>query len=86
MFWTDAEINTYTRRVAALKKGMSEMEAERLAAQMLERDRPYSGDDRRICLECTGFRKGWCGRGPRGNFQPIIVLQRCDWFNLKGAA
>lgn len=83
--WTDAEIEVFTRRVGALKKGMTEVEAEKLATEMLMRDRPGSGDDRRICLECTGLRKGVCTRAPR-RFEPVpTVLQRCDWFALRGA-
>lgn len=80
--WTDAEIETFTRRVAALKKGMNEMEAEHLAEQLLYRDRPGSGDDRRLCLECARFQKGRCIRG-----LPALptVLQRCDRFAAKGA-
>lgn len=79
--WTDAEIEVFTRRVAVLKKGMPEMEAERLAEEMLNRDRPDSGDDRRICLECARFKKDRCTRG-----MPALptILQRCDWFALRG--
>lgn len=81
--WTDDEINTFTRRVALLKKGMDEVEAERLAEEMLRRDRPESGDDRRLCLECSRFRKGRCSRG-----MPALptILQRCDTFAMRGAA
>lgn len=83
--WTDAEIETFTRRVKALNKGMDEVSAERLATEMLHRDRPESGDDRRICLECKGLRKGVCTRAPR-RFEPVpTILQRCDWFALRGA-
>lgn len=82
--WSDAEIETYQRRLAALKKGMSEVDAERLAEEMLRRDRPGSGDDRRICLECRGFRNPTCTRAPR-RLEPVpTVLQRCDWFAMKG--
>jgi len=85
--WDDAEIETFTRRVARLmKEGLTEVQAERLAERMLLRDRPVSGDDRRICLECRGLRKGWCESAPR-RFEPVrTVLQRCDWFALKGAS
>ena len=84
--WTDPEIETYLRRVARLEKeGLNEVEAEQLAEQMLHRDRPVSGDDRRICLECRGLRKGTCERAPR-HFEPLrFTLQRCDWFAMKGA-
>jgi len=62
---------------------MNDMEAEKLAQQMLYRDRPESGDDRRICMECKGFRKGRCALG-----LPVLwnMLQRCDGFVLRGAA
>lgn len=83
--WTDAEIEIFIRRVKALSKGMDEVNAEQLATEMLHRDRPESDDDRRICLECTGLRKGWCTRAPR-RFEPVpTVMQRCDWFAGKGA-
>lgn len=79
--WTDAEIATYLRRVAALSKGMTEVDAEQLAERMLHRDRPDSGDDRRICLECTGFKKQRC---TRGNVPLPAILQRCDGFAMRG--
>lgn len=80
--WTDLEIETFTRRVAVLKKGTSEMDAERLATEMLYRDRPVSGDDRRLCLECARFAKGRC---TRGLVALPTILQRCDTFAAKGA-
>jgi len=82
--WSESEIETYQRRLAVLRKGLSEVDAERLAEEMLRRDRPGSGDDRRICLECRGYRNGSCKRSPR-RLEPVAtVLQRCDWFALKG--
>lgn len=81
--WTDEEIATFTRRVEVLKKGIAEVDAERLAEEMLRRDRPGSGDDRRICLECTRFKKGKCLLGYAALPD---VLQRCDRFAQKEAA
>lgn len=79
--WTDLEISTFLRRVAVLTKGIGEMEAERLAQRMLYRDRPESGDDRRICLECAHFAKGKCRR----RIDAVrTLLQRCDSFALRG--
>lgn len=72
------------------------MDAEQLAETMLMRDRPDSGDDRRICLECIGWKKpegataARCTR-TRGvaamTAQAIgpTILQRCDSFALRGA-
>ena len=89
--WQDEEIERFTRRVARLmKEGLDEMEAERLAETMLYRDRPESGDDRRICLECKGLRGRVCdfakSLGLRAGHEPLrFTLQRCDGFSLKGA-
>ena len=89
--WQDEEIERFTRRVARLmKEGLDEMEAERLAETMLYRDRPDSGDDRRICLECAGLKKTVCTfanrLGLRAGHEPLrFTLQRCDGFALKGA-
>lgn len=89
--WQDEEIERFTRRVARLmKEGLDEMEAERLAETMLYRDRPDSGDDRRICLECKGLRGRVCdfakALGLRAGHEPArFTLQRCDGFALKGA-
>lgn len=83
--WTDLEIEVFTRRNATfLKIGMDDMEAEKLAEQMLYRDRPGSGDDRRLCLECAKFKKGRCTRV--GFWALPTILQRCDGFAMKGSA
>lgn len=82
--WTDAEIETFTRRSRVLQKiGLSAMEAEQTAETMMHRDRPESGDDRRLCLECASLKKGRCTR--RGYMALPTVLQRCDGFSLRGA-
>jgi hypothetical protein len=89
--WTDAEIARFTARLGRLiKEGMGEVAAEKLAEAMLLRDRPGSGDDRRICLECKGFKAGVCGfaerMGLRRGHVPLrTILQRCDGFVLRGA-
>lgn len=89
--WSDVEISRFTSRVAGLKKrGLSEMSAEQLAEQMLYRDRPESGDDRRICMECKGLKGLVCAfaqsMGLRRGMEPVAtVLQRCDGFLLKGS-
>lgn len=79
--WTNEEIATYLRRVAGLVKyGFEEDEAENLAARLLERDSPDSGDDRRICLECVNFRKGVCAKRIG---MVRTLLQRCEAFKLR---
>ncbi len=90
--WSDAEILRFGSRLAALqKRGMTDMDAERLAKQMLYRDRPESGDDRRICLECKGLKGAVCtfaqAIGLRRGMEPVAtIMQRCDGFQLKGQA
>jgi hypothetical protein len=90
--WLDEEIEVFQRRLGRFTKaGMDAMEAEKLAQQMLYRDRPESGDDRRICVECKGFHKGFCNfaesMGLRRGMAPVWnVLQRCDGFVLRGSA
>jgi len=81
--WTDAEIQTFIRRTDRFKKaGLTDMEADKLGETMLIRDRPESGDDRRICIECVGFRKGACAHGRAAL---PFVMQRCELFSLRGA-
>jgi hypothetical protein len=82
--WTDKEIETFSRRAERFAKaGMETMDAEKLAEQMLYRDRPDSGDDRRICVECRAFVKGRCTSGV---IAPWNILQRCDGFAMRGTA
>ena len=73
-----------------MKDGMTETDAERLAQEMLYRDRPGSGDDRRICGECKGLKQRVCTFAPclglRHRMEPVrTVLQRCDGFVLRGS-
>lgn len=87
--WTDKEIARFMARVERLQnEGLTEMEAEALAQTMLYRDRPMSGDDRRVCLECQHIKGAFCQAsesfGQRKNMQPVrTVLQRCDGFQIK---
>lgn len=89
--WTDEEIRRFQNRVKRLQsEGMTEVEAEELATRLLHRDRPDSGDDRRICLECVGLRGRVCAfasrLGLRTGHEPLrFILQRCDGFVLRGA-
>lgn len=84
--WTEQEIEAFSRRAERFTKaGMSEMEAETLAQTMLYRDRPGSGDDRRLCMECKGFKKGACTTPRRAGMRAEWnVLQRCDAFSMRG--
>lgn len=83
MSWTDQEIARYERRVLAIAgNGIALHEAERLAEQLLHRDRPEGDDDRRVCWECHFFKPPKrCNAG-----QPAmpLVLQRCPQFSAKG--
>ena len=49
---------------------------------MLNRDRDTS-DDRRLCFECSNLRGRHCAAT---SLAPALrfVLQRCDFFELKG--
>lgn len=91
--WTDKEIARFMNRVERLQnEGLNEMEAEALAQTMLYRDRPMSGDDRRLCLECEHIKGAFCKAskgsyvGAKANLQVVrTVLQRCDLFALRSA-
>lgn len=82
--WTAAEVARFVRRAGVFRQeGLSAGQAERLAEQMLHRDRPGSGDDRRVCFECKHLRPN--ARCRPGHMPLRFVLQRCDGFELKGA-
>ncbi len=76
--WTDTEIARYLKREATLKQnGLDDADAERLAERLLYRDRPGSGDDRKLCLECKNLRGTLCAK----RLGPLrFVMQRCDGF------
>lgn len=78
--WTDQEISRFVRREAVFKKEGFD-DSEKLAEQMLYRDRPDSGDTRRVCFECKHLegRKCMAQRVPPLRF----ILQRCDFFELR---
>lgn len=85
--WTDKEIHRFNKRCDTLMAyGLSEFEAEYTAEILLRRDRPESGDDRRLCLECANLRRDCvCGARPSVSpvrkFEPCVtVLWRCDGF------
>lgn len=78
--WTDREIQRFIKRSAIFEQeGFGD--AEKLAEQMLYRDRPDSGDDRRVCFECKHLRGKKCAAQ---SIPPLrFVLQRCDDFKLR---
>ena len=81
--WRKAEYETMQRRAGAfVDAGAAPHEAGYLAWRLLMRDRPDSGDDRRVCFECKHLRdNARC----RPDYLPLrFVLQRCDGFELKG--
>ena len=81
--WTAKEYDRMRRRTEAfIGAGAPDHEAAHLAWQMLERDKPDSGDNRRVCLECRNLKGERCQLG----YSPLrFQLQRCDGFELKGA-
>ena len=80
---------TYTRRLNTfVKNGLPMDEAENLADQMFERDREGL-DDRRICFECKNYVDKHCTAYKDRSGKPTrplrFILQRCDYFKLKGS-
>jgi hypothetical protein len=90
----DLEAKRLLRRKKAMEQaGIEEIEATRTAVAMLLRDRPGSGDDRRVCFECANLDGRVCRSDAReamhvvtrGAFEPVrTILQRCEGFELKG--
>ena len=90
----DLEAKRLLRRNAAMENaGIDEIEATRTAVAMLLRDRPDSGDDRRVCFECAHLDGRVCRSDAReamhvvtkGAFEPVrTILHRCEGFKLKG--
>jgi hypothetical protein len=79
---TDTEITRFVRRRDTfIQHGLPEPDADKLADQLMRRDRPSEGDDRRVCWECQHFKPMLCLK--RQAALPWI-LQRCDFFKLKG--
>lgn len=90
----DMEPTRFLRRKRAMEQaGIDEIEATRTAVAMLLRDRPDSGDDRRVCFECAHLDGRVCRSDAReamnvvtkGAFEPVrTILHRCEGFELKG--
>lgn len=82
--WTQAEIARARARMEKLAAlGLAGDEADRLVEALIERDRGY--DDRRICVECRNFAaKRGAFACSKGQVAMPIVLQRCDYFKLRG--
>ena len=75
------------RRKKFIEEGLCESEAFSLAEQMYTRDAEL-GDYRRVCFECTGYVARRCtkifDKFGKPTMQLRFVLQRCDYFELKG--
>jgi len=88
--WTEPELETFTKRyLTFVKEGLDGDEASDLAEKMLVRD--FEGwDDRRVCFECKKYdsKNGTCPKIVDGKGRPQkplrFILQRCEWFELKG--
>jgi len=70
-----------------VSEGLCEDQAWKLADQMWDRDNdPH--DDRRVCFECRHYVGKYCMRIKdkfnRPTMQLRFILQRCDYFELKG--
>jgi hypothetical protein len=70
-----------------MSEGLCEDVAYKLAEQMHERDKDPQ-DDRRVCFECDNYVGKVCIKTKDRLGKPQMplrfVLQRCDWFKLKG--
>ena len=81
--WTDADIARFLdRRARLLRWRWPEVEAERWAARLVQRDR--EADLRVSCADCAAYRPGHCGNHQRaGLLSPevgrdwVLLLQRC---------
>ncbi len=85
----DKEIERFDKRMNVfMSEGLCREGAYDLASAMLERDRdPH--DDRRVCFECTHYAGKACLKIKDKLGKPQMplrfVLQRCDFFKLKGS-
>ena len=88
--WTDGDIARFLdRRARLLRWGWPEPDAEKLAEQLVRRDR--EADERVSCAECAHYRSGSCGRHKHALLQSSEVgrdfasmLQRCAGFTASG--
>lgn len=88
---TDRQIARMAFRIGLFRRrGLPEREAEALADRLADRD--YSGDTRRVCLECQHLQRGnTCFAASQGwllgvsrQFAPITnLLQRCERFEFQ---
>ena len=79
------EERRWKNRVSKLTMaGVPLEDAEYVASQMMLRDRPDSGDGRRICFECRHLRKDrYCFVYADGVREPLrATLQNCLQFEL----
>lgn len=80
---TDTEQARYLRRRDTfVQHGLPLPDAMTLAEQLTRRDRPEEGDNRRVCFECKHLNGKRC---MAQSVPPLrFILQRCDFFKLKG--
>ena len=84
-----AIIRHVRRRKTFEEEGLSENDAWDLAEKMFDRDKDPL-DDRRVCFECDNYNtiKKTCKKivDKRGyQLLPLrFILQRCEFFQLKG--
>jgi hypothetical protein len=75
------------RSTKFIQDGCIPDEAYELAGLMMLRDRDPQ-DDRRVCFECTGYKNKYCeyikDKVGRPTQQLRFILQRCDYFDLRG--
>lgn len=84
--WNAEAIETFTaRRDAILRRGYSPDDADDLAERLRLRD--VQGDDRRMCVECSHYRRGRCGNHigaglhcPEVGRDLATLMQRCPGF------
>jgi hypothetical protein len=77
----------YKRMQTFVNEGLSEDDAFDLAEAMWTRDED-GFDDRRVCFECKNYKDKKCKAILDKSGQPTqhlrFILQRCDYFVLKG--
>ena len=82
-----AIIRHTSRRKTFISEGLCEEQAWDLAEKMFERDKD-GFDDRRVCFECKHYVARHCtkitDKFGRPTMQLRFILQRCEYFKLKG--
>ena len=91
--WSELESKRFLRRFKAMVQAeIDEVEAAQTAQKLLLRDRPDSGDDRRVCMECAHLDGRKCRSTARAamhvvtrrDFEPVrTVFHRCEGFELR---